>query len=850
MKVVAHYISRDVPRHLSRRLPADSPRRAPSSERVLHRLLQGPGRGERATHVELIAGRQAQCVGWPSWVQPDLVDAYLRLGILAPWRHQVDAAELAHAGSSVVVATGTASGKSLAYQLPALQALTSTAPAARLNPATALYISPTKALAADQLRALAELGLPGVRPATYDGDTPYEERAWIRAHANLVLANPDLVHRSMLPSHRQWSAFFRGLRYVVIDECHGYRGVFGAHVAQIIRRLRRVAAAYDSYPVFILASATVSEPALSASRLVGVEVAAITDDASPRGAARFVLWEPPLLPVYESAVGADTQVRRSTVAETADLLADLVADGVRTVAFVRSRRGAEAVALSTRRSLDEVSGDLGCRVAAYRGGYLPEERRLLERALRSGAILGLAATNALELGVDVSGLDAVLLAGFPGTRASMWQQAGRAGRDGQESLAVLIARDDPLDSYLVHHPEAVFGRPNEASVFDPDNPYVLGPHLCAAASESPLTAADLELFGPTAAAVVASLVEQGLLRERPAGWFWTKRERACELADIRGTGGAPIRIVDDVTGQLLGTANAGSAHSTLHAGAVYLHQGETYLVSTFDEADAVALVEPTDVDYMTTARDVTDIAITETTRTSLWGEATVCFGSVDVTTQVVSYLRRRVVTGEVVGEQALDLPARQLSTRAVWWTIGDAQLASAGFTWSELPGAAHAAEHASIGLLPLVATCDRWDIGGVSTALHPDTGRLTVVVYDGYPGGAGFAERGYAAAVTWLTATRDAIATCMCETGCPACVQSPKCGNGNEPLDKAGAIRLLDTLLSGAPLSDTPQAGAPQAGAPLSGASLSAASLPAQSRAPDAEAAGHDGPARACALTD
>lgn len=756
-------------------------------------------------------------------MSPDLVSAYLRVGIGAPWQHQVDAAELAYAGSSVVVATGTASGKSLAYQLPVLQALTSSAPRARLNPATALYISPTKALAADQLRALAELGLPGVRAATYDGDTPFEERAWIRAHANLVLANPDLVHRSMLPSHRQWSAFFRGLRYVVIDECHGYRGVFGAHVAQIIRRLRRVAAVYDSFPVFILASATVSEPATSASRLVGLDVAAITDDASPRGAARFVLWEPPLLPAFESAVGADRQVRRSTVAETADLLADLVADGVRTVAFVRSRRGAEAVALSTRRSLDEVSGGLACRVAAYRGGYLPEERRLLERALRSGTILGLAATNALELGVDVSGLDAVLLAGFPGTRASMWQQAGRAGRDGQESLAVLIARDDPLDTYLVHHPEAVFGRPNEASVFDPDNPYVLGPHLCAAASESPLTAADLELFGPTAASVVASLVERGLLRERPAGWFWTKRERACDLADIRGSGGAPIRIVENETGQLLGTANAGSAHSTVHTGAVYLHQGETYLVSAFDEADAVALVEPADVDYTTTARDVTDITITETTRTSLWGTATVCFGSVDVTTQVVSYLRRRVLTGEVVGEQSLDLPARQLSTRAVWWTIGEAQLAAAGFTWAQLPGAAHAAEHASIGLLPLVATCDRWDIGGVSTALHPDTGRLTVVVYDGYPGGAGFAERGYAAAVTWLTATRDAIATCPCETGCPACVQSPKCGNGNEPLDKAGAIRLLDTLLSGAP--------------ELSGA-------------PNAEAAGHDGPARACALTE
>jgi DEAD/DEAH box helicase domain-containing protein len=710
----------------------------------------------------------------------------------------------------VVIASGTASGKSLAYQLPVLQAITATGRtpiSARLEPPTALYLSPTKALAADQLRALDEVALPGVRAACYDGDTPYDERSWIRAHANLVLANPDLVHRSMLPSHRQWASFFRGLRFVVIDECHGYRGVFGAHVAQVIRRLRRVAARYGSHPVFVLASATVSDPAVSASRLVGLDVVAVTDDASPRGAARFVLWEPPLMPVSgrrsdaaaDDGVPHEATVRRSTSAETADLLADLVLDGVRTLAFVRSRRGAEAVALAARRALDEVGGNLGRQVAAYRAGYLPEERRALERALRHGSIVGLAATTALELGVDVSGLDAVLLAGFPGTRASMWQQAGRAGRAGQESIAVMIARDDPLDTYLVHHPDALIGRPVEAAVFDPDNPYVLGPHLCAAASEWPLAFEDLELFGPTAAEVVADLVDRRLLRARPSGWFWTKRERASDLADIRGSGGAPVRIVDEATGQLLGTANATAADSTLHTGAVYLHQGVTYVVRNFDVDDDVALVEQADVDYFTSAREITDVRITATSHTTLWGAAEVSFGSVDVTTQVVSYLRRRVVSGEILGEQALDLPERQLSTRAVWWTIGEQQLTQAGFAWADLPGAAHAAEHASIGLLPLVATCDRWDIGGVSTALHEDTGRLTVVVYDGYPGGAGFAERGYEAAAIWLTATREAIAACSCETGCPSCVQSPKCGNGNEPLDKAGAIRLLDTLLADAP---------------------------------------------------
>ncbi|MDQ1486428.1 MAG: box helicase protein, partial [Actinomycetota bacterium] len=620
---------------------------------MLERLLQAPGRAQRVIHVEAVPARNARTASWPSWLADDIVDAYARVGIGGPWTHQVEAADLAHAGHCVVIATGTASGKSLAYQLPVLQAL---AGKGGLGPATALYLSPTKALAADQLRALDELHLPGIRAATYDGDTAYEERAWIRTHANLVLANPDLVHRSLLPSHRQWQSFIRGLRYVVIDECHGYRGVFGSHVAHVVRRLRRVAARYGSYPVFVLASATVSDPAVSASRLVGLDVTAVTDDASPRGASQFVLWEPPLIDLGAQRGENGAQVRRSVVAETADLLTDLVIDRVRTVAFVRSRRGAEAVALAARRNLDDVSSDLGRRVAAYRAGYLPEERRALERALRHGSLLGLAATTALELGVDVSGLDAVLLAGFPGTRASMWQQAGRAGRAGQESIAVLIARDDPLDTYLVHHPEALFGRPVEAAVFDPDNPYVLGPHLCAAASEWPLVEEDLPMFGRSARDVVDELVANGLLRARPNGWFWTRRERACDLADIRGTGGSPVRIVDEATGQLLGTANAASAHSTVHTGAVYLHQGETYLVQNFDDEEAVALVAPASVDYFTMARDVTDIKITSTSQSVRWGDAEVSFGAVDVTTQVVSFLRRRVVSGEVLGEQPLDLP--------------------------------------------------------------------------------------------------------------------------------------------------------------------------------------------------
>jgi DEAD/DEAH box helicase domain-containing protein len=410
-----------------------------------------------------------------------------------------------------------------------------------------------------------------------------------------------------------------------------------------------------------------------------------------------------------------------------------------------------------------------------------------------------AATNALELGVDVVGLDAVLLSGWPGTRASLWQQAGRAGRARQGALAVLVARDDPLDTYLVHHPEAVFGRAVEATVLDPDNPYVLSPHLCAAAAEAPLDESDIALFGPSSRTAVAGLERSRMLRRRAGGWFWTRRERACDLADLRGTGGPPVRLVEAGTGRLLGTVDPGRAHSTAHRGAVYVHQGETFLVRDLDLDEAVALVDAVVTDHTTTAREVTDIRVLEEDRGQDWGSARLSFGAVEVTSRVVSFLRRRAGSGEVLGEEPLDLPERHLRTKAVWWTLPDDRVADAGVHGADVPGAAHAAEHAAIGLLPLVATCDRWDVGGVSTALHPDTGRLTVFVHDGHPGGAGFAERGYEAAWAWLRATRDAIASCTCAEGCPSCVQSPKCGNGNNPLDKSGAVRLLDELLAGGP---------------------------------------------------
>ncbi len=770
-------------------------RRAFDPEAVVLRLASLPSRRDRLTHLEVFPQRDAQLASWPDWAHPSLVDSYAGRGVATLWSHQVEAAELARAGRHTVIATGTASGKSLAYLVPTLSAIATSVEKPGARGDTVLYVAPTKALAHDQLAAMAGLGVPGVRATTFDGDSSREEREWARNHGNYLLTNPDMLHRTMLPSHARLAPFWGALRYVVIDECHHYRGVFGAHVAQILRRLRRVAAHYGAEPTFVLASATVATPEVTATRLIGQPVAAVLNDGSPRGRTAVALWEPPLTSV-RGEHGAP--VRRSAAAETAGLVADLVADGVRTLAFVRSRRGAETVALQAKIALASVDPDLALRVAPYRGGYLPEDRRALEQQLKSGELLAVAATNALELGIDIDGLDAVIMAGFPGTRASMWQQIGRSGREGQGGLGVLVARDDPLDTYLVTHSEALLGAPVEASVFDPANPYVVAPHLCAAAQELPLSEVDFSLFEGDVEAVVASLEAGGYLRRRSRGWYWTRRDQAADLADIRSSGGSPVRIIDGATGRLIGTVDASSAHATVHTGAVYVHQGDAFLVSVFDEAERVAVVELARPDYSTHARELTDIRVLGAHVTASWGQAALSFGSVEVSSQVVSFLKKRSLTGEVLGEEPLDLPARQLVTNAVWWTLEDDQLRSSGVAPRDLPGAAHAAEHASIGLLPLFATCDRWDIGGVSTALHEDTGLLTVFVYDGHPGGAGFAERGFEVAAQWLGATRDGIASCGCDEGCPSCVQSPKCGNGNNPLDKTGAVLLLDELLAGA----------------------------------------------------
>jgi DEAD/DEAH box helicase domain-containing protein len=750
--------------------------------------LTASGREARLVHVERVPARQAALADWPGWVAPPVRAAFLGSGVEHLWSHQRSAMDLAHGGSSVVMATGTASGKSLGYLVPVLSDIVDGAAAPTGRGVTALYLSPTKALAADQLARLSALAVPGLRAATYDGDTPPDERRWIREHAQLVLTNPDLVHHSLLPGHRRWAPFLRALRYVVIDECHVYRGVFGSHVAAVLRRLRRVAARYGAEPVFVLASATVTSPAAHAERLIGQPVAPVEVDGSPREAMTFALWEPEL---------SAEATRRSATTEAAELLAELVDARVQTVAFARSRAGVEALAANARRRLADGGPGRDGLVAAYRGGYLPEERRALERAVRDGSILGLAATNALELGVDISGLDAVVMAGWPGRRASLWQQAGRAGRSGAESLAVLVAADDPLDTYLIHHPRAIFDAPVEATVMDPTNPHVVGPHLAAAAAELPLTEADLELFGPTSRTLLDALVARGILRRRPTGWYWAREDRPGDHISLRGADEV-VAIVEARTGRVIGTVDEASAHGQVHTGAVHVHQGETWVVTDLDLAAGSASVARGDPGWATQAQSVSEFTVLGTDRTMRWGPVEVSFGSVRVSSQVVSFLRR-LPSGEVIGTHPLDLPRRSLTTKAVWWTMPPESLEAVGIGEAAVPGAAHAAEHAAIGMLPLVATSDRWDVGGVSTACHPDTGLPTIMVYDGYPGGAGFAERAYAAFGDWVTATRDAVTGCECATGCPSCVQSPKCGNGNEPLDKTGAIALLDLVLDARP---------------------------------------------------
>lgn len=740
----------------------------------------------RVVHVERIAVRAARHAPLAEPLPPP-VDTLVPADGL--WSHQAAAIDHVRAGRSVAVSTGTASGKSLCFQIPIAEAI-----AAGARPATALMLFPTKALAQDQLRALTALDVPGLVAATHDGDSTTEERKWTRTHANVLLTNPEMLHMSMLPVHANWGTFFKRLRIVVVDELHMLRGMFGSNVAQVLRRLRRICAHYGSDPVFVFTSATIGDPATLASTLCGLPVESVTDDGSPRGERLFVLWDPDA--VNDGSVEEPRSVSSSR--DTAELMGALVRDDHRTIAFCRSRKGTELVTADVQRRLPK---RLASSVRSYRGGYLTSERREIERELFDGRLRGVVATTALELGIDVGGLDVCILNGFPGTIASMWQQAGRAGRGSQQSLAVLVAGDDQLDQWFVHHPTELFGRPPEPAVVTIDNPYVLNPHLACAAYELPLTSDD-ELWWPDVLDdAIRDLVRDDLLKIRPPtaragrGAVWSGRGRPANGIGLRSANADEFRIAR-TDGTLIGTVDGARAFRLVHPGSIYLHQGTAWRVEELDLDDRVAIVEPHDGGEYTQARAITDIRILQTDRRRPIGHAELCLGAVEVETTVIGYRRFDTFTREQLGAHDLDLPSSRLVTRGFWYVIGDHIMSAAGLGPAELPGALHAAEHAGIGILPLFAICDRWDVGGVSTPYLPETMAATIVIHDAHPGGAGIAELGFAAADRHLPATLDVMESCSCTDGCPSCIQSPKCGNGNEPLDKAAAITLLRAILA------------------------------------------------------
>lgn len=747
---------------------------------------QGWYKGQVA-YVQMLPPRAQRWGELPRPLHPLLRDALRRMGIERLYAHQVEAIAAAWAGKNVVVATPTASGKSLCYHLPVLDSLIHD------RTARALYLYPAKALTQDQVRTLRVLVSPeaGIAYGIYDGDTGEEERLALRRSARLLLSNPDMLHIGILPNHRRWARFFSGLRWVVLDEAHVYRGVFGSHVANLVRRLRRVCALYGSAPQFLLASATLGNPRELAEALIGLPCAEVLEDGAPFGGKCFVLWNPPV-------VDEAHRKRASVVGEVSRLLAFLLQGGYRTLAFVRSRQEAERVYRWCRDTLAVDAPALSSRLSPYRGTYLPEERRRIERALFSGELLGVVSTNALELGIDIGDLDATLLAGYPGSITSTWQQAGRSGRRGEMSLTIFVARDNPLDQFLLQEPGFLFGRPHEHARIAPHNPYILAAHLLCAAYEAPLSPADASLFGPTFSQQVDRLTQEGYLKSQGERWFLSAQVTyPAERVDLRVAGERSYWVVEAGSGRLLEKGiEEGTAFRQLHRGAIYLHQGEPYQVKSLDLEKRTAFVEPTDAPYYTQAREITDTRILQ-----VWqmkhgpAGSRVFLGEVEVTSHVVGYTLHTFAREETVGEEFLDLPPLRFRTVALWFDVPEDCWRRILAERRDLSGGLHACEHAAIGVLPLFASCDRNDIGGVSTPLHPDTGGPAVFIHDGYPGGIGIAEHGFAVIEDLWRATLRTIEGCACREGCPGCIQSPKCGNNNYPLDKFVAMSILKSLL-------------------------------------------------------
>jgi DEAD/DEAH box helicase domain-containing protein len=718
----------------------------------------------------------------PEDIDSSLRDALSLAGIEALWSHQADALESARRGHTIVT-TGTASGKSLAFNLPVLDTL-ATDLAAR-----AFYLYPTKALAQDQARKLSQLGGRFLRHAIYDGDTPREERRAIRQRSNLVLTNPDMLHVGVLPNHRSWGDVLANLAWVVVDEAHVYRGVFGSHVANVLRRLRRLARAYGAEPRFVLTSATIANPRQLAERLTGLDVLLVDRDGAPHAGREVVMWNPPLV---DEALGK----RGSALSEAAMLLAGLVERGVRTICFLKSRRGVELIQRFARLRLEDAGRpDLAERIAPYRAGYTPMQRREIERRLAEGELLAVVATNALELGIDVGDLDAAICVTFPGTVASLRQMWGRAGRR-DTGLAMYVAGEDALDQFFCRHPDEFLERPVESAILDHESEEIHLAHLAAAAYELPLTPEDEDVFGERWEEHARRLVKQGRLRER--GGRYLPRGPGYPAARIALRSASPdsVAIVESAGGEVIGTVEASRAPSAVHPGAVYLHMGLAYEVEDLDLAGRRALVRRFDDDWYTQPKKESETWIEQVRDGRDCCGVSLSFGIVSVTEQVVAYQKKRVADHSVLDLLTLDMPEQDFVTQALWYELPDALLRD-DFPLDVLQGSLHAAEHGQIAVLPLIAMCDRWDIGGLSTAFHQQTGRSTIFIYDGHPGGVGITRVGFERFEALVDDALRLISECPCRAGCPSCVQSPKCGNLNEPLNKGGATELLSRMAAG-----------------------------------------------------
>ncbi len=728
--------------------------------------------GEEVAHTETIPPAEPRLASLPDELQPSLRE---RLPFDSLYAHQRATWDAAARGEHLILATGTASGKSLAFNLPVLDAIAS-------EPKTrALYLYPTKALAQDQARALAALKAPNVRAAIYDGDTPSERRWQIRKWANVILTNPDMLHVGVLPHHDRWADVLHNLRYVVVDEAHVYRGVFGSHVANVLRRLRRLAQVYGAEPQFLLASATIANPGDLASALAGVASTVIADDAAPRAERTVLLWNPEL-------IDAELGLRASALGDASRLMAALVSRGLRTICFAKSRRAAELIHKFT---VDRVDSETGHRLAPYRAGYTPAQRRQIERRLVEGELLGVSATDALELGIDIGLLDCAISVGFPGTVASLRQQWGRAGRRAH-GLAVLIASEDALDQYFMREPETLLERSVEAAILDHANPRVLDGHVRAAAFEAPVDDADRATLGDEALERAALLPD---LKETKTGYVWGGRDYPAARIGLRSTTPDTFGVVEAGSGTILGIVERERAYSTVHEGAIYLHLGESYLVRELDLQARAALVTPYRGDYYTQAKKETNTAIEEELRRERRCGLELSFGRISVTERVVAYQKKSIRDQSTLETVELDLPETSFETEAIWYLPEEEQLEGLD-KMPKLLGTLHAAEHSMIALLPLWAMCDRWDIGGLSTNIHFQTGRPTVFIYDGHSGGVGITERGFAAFEGWVEDTARMLEGCPCTDGCPSCVQSPKCGNLNEMLDKDGALTFLRRMVA------------------------------------------------------